>query len=402
MTAGVSGSGAAADTALRVLVLAPTPFFGDRGCHVRIYEEVRALTSRGVRCRIVTYPTGGDRPDVDVVRAVAVPGVDVAPLGFSPGRPLLDLSVLLSAYRQAARFRPHVIHAHLHEGIAIGVALRAGYRVPLIADLQGSLVSELVDQGVVTESGLLAGGIRQIERWLVRRPSRVLTSSGHGVSLLAEQGVDPRLLTTLPDGVDVDVFSPRAPDPALLARLDLVDKRVVVFLGVLTDYQGVDVLLDVATILSRRAPDIHLLVLGYPNEEHYRAQARARGLTGVISFPGRVPYTDAPDWLALGTIAVSPKRSLTEANGKLLNYMACGLPVVATETPVNKELLGEAGVFAPIGDADHFANRILELFSDPAAARRLGDTLRERAETVFSWSAIAAQLEHVYRDTLSR
>ena len=383
-----------------MLVIAPTPFFGDRGCHVRIYEEIRALGALGVESVVVTYPTGQDVPDVRTVRAWAIPGIHAGPLGFSPGRPVLDLAVLLAAHREIQRFSPHLLHAHLHEGIAIGVVLRAWHRLPLVADLQGSLTAEMVDQGVMGSRGVMATLMGAVERWLVRRPDRTLTSSSHGVPLLTAQGVDRRSVTSLPDGVDLEAFRPEPADPALVERLGLVGKRTVVFLGVLTDYQGVDLLLDIAAIMAPTNPDVHVLVLGYPNEERYRAEAKARGLDEVMTFPGRVPYADAAQWLGVGAVAVSPKRSVTEANGKLVNYMACGLPVVASDLPVNRELLGESGVYAPIDDAEAFAGRISELLADPERAREIGAALRMRAETEFAWPSLAKQLEGTYRDMM--
>ena len=385
---------------LRVLVIAPTPFFGDRGCHVRIYEEIRALEALGVESLVVTYPTGQDLPDVRTARARPVPGIKAGPLGFSPGRPILDLAVLVAAHREIRRFHPHLLHAHLHEGIAIGVALRAWHRLPLVADLQGSLTAEMVDQGVMGSDGVMATLVRAVERWLVRRPDRTLTSSSYGIRLLTALGVDQRSVTSLPDGVDLETFCPEPADRLLVERLGLVGKRIVIFLGVLTDYQGVDLLLDVAAIMVRTNPDVHVLVLGYPNEERYRAEAKARGLDEVMTFPGRVPYADAAQWLSVGEIAVSPKRSVTEANGKLLNYMACGLPVVASDSPVNRELLGESGVYAPIDDAEAFAARLSELLADPERGRTIGAGLRARAETEFAWPSLAKQLEGVYRNMI--
>ena len=385
---------------LRVLVIAPTPFFGDRGCHVRIYEEGRALASLGVQCSVVTYPTGRDLPDVRTVRAWAIPGIKAEPLGFSPGRPILDLAVLLAADREIRRFRPHLLHVHLHEGIAIGVALRTWHRLPLVADLQGSLTAEMVDQGVMGAAGTMATLTRRVERWLVRRPDRTLTSSTHGVQLLTAQGVDPRRVRSLPDGVDVEAFHPRTPDAALVERLGLAGRRVVVFLGVLTDYQGVDLLLDIAAIMARTDPDVHMLVLGYPNEDRYREKAKARGLDRMMTFPGRVPYADAARWLCVGEVAVSAKRSLTEANGKLLNYMACGLPVVASDTPVNRELLGEPGVYAAVDDSRSFAAKLGELLADPDRARQVGASLRARAQREFAWTELAKRLEGIYRDVV--
>jgi glycosyltransferase involved in cell wall biosynthesis len=104
--------------------------------------------------------------------------------------------------------------------------------------------------------------------------------------------------------------------------------------------------------------------------------------------------------LNLGEVAVSPKRSSTEANGKLLNYMACGLPVVATDTRVNRELLGDAGVLVPVGDADALAASLAAALSDPDAARARGAALRMRVEEEFVWPVLAERLESLYRAVL--
>ncbi len=386
----------------RVLVIAPTPFFGDRGCHVRVYEEVRAIASLGIDSSIVTYPAGRDLDDVRTVRAPYIPGIAGDPIGFAPGRPVLDMAVLLAANREVTRFQPDLLHAHLHEGIAIGTLLQKRHRLPLVADLQGSLTAEMVDQGVFRDDGLPATLMRSIERWLVRQPTRLVTSSNQVVSLLKAQGVEPHRISPLPDGVDVTVFSPQPRDRELVQKLGLVGKKVVVFLGVLTDYQGVDLLLDVAEVFAKSDPDIHLLVLGYPNETKYQSKARARGIDASITFPGRVPYGDAAKFLCLGDVAVSPKRSLTEANGKLLNYMGCGLPVVASDTPVNRELLGEKGVFAPVDDARAFVAELRQLLGDRPRAIDLGSALRRRAEDNYSWPSLAKHLESVYREAMIR
>ena len=101
-------------------------------------------------------------------------------------------------------------------------------------------------------------------------------------------------------------------------------------------------MVDAMRIVVDRSPDAHLLLMGYPNEERYRRLVRARGLSRSVTVTGRIDYRHAPSRLNLGEIAVGPKRSLSEANGKLLNYMACGLPTVATDTPVNRDILGDA------------------------------------------------------------
>ncbi len=64
------------------------------------------------------------------------------------------------------------------------------------------------------------------------------------------------------------------------------------------------------------------------------------GLTAQdVAFTGKIPYDRAPEYLAFGDVAVAPKLSATEGSGKILNYMAMGLPVVAYDTPVSREYL---------------------------------------------------------------
>lgn len=382
---------------LRVLVVAPTPFFGDRGCHVRIYEEVRGLAARGVEARVVTYPTGRDLDGLAITRARSWFGVEAGALGPTWGRPLLDLSLFDACRRVVREFRPHLVHGHLHEGIAIGTVLRACHGLPLVADLQGSLTEELADHRFIPERGVLRELASFAESWLLRRPDRIVTSSSHGAALLRQQGVDAGRIVALPDGVDVGVFRPCPPDMELSRQLGLERRRVVVFLGVLTDYQGVDLLLEAVPAVVRLRPDAHFLVMGYPNERHYRQLARSRGIGDAVTFTGRVPYEQAPRWLNLGDVAVSPKRSRTEANGKLLNYMACGLPVVATDTPVNRELLGDAGVFATVGDAAALAGCLVDMLANPQDARARGAALRRRAEEEFAWPVLIRRLEALYR-----
>ncbi|HIN11263.1 MAG TPA: hypothetical protein EYM63_06555, partial [Acidobacteria bacterium] len=156
--------------ARRVLVIAPTPFFGDRGCHVRILEEVRGLQARGADVLVATYATGNDVAGVRTARAPNVPGLRAPALGPSYGRPFLDTLLLGTTLRAARRFRPDIVHAHLHEGIAVGLIAARLVGSPLVADLQGSLQSELVDHRFLRNGGLRSAPGRHLGRRAAARP----------------------------------------------------------------------------------------------------------------------------------------------------------------------------------------------------------------------------------------
>jgi glycosyltransferase involved in cell wall biosynthesis len=386
---------------MRVLMVAPTPFFGDRGCHIRILEEARALRPLGVEVQVVTYHVGRDVPEVPTVRMRRVPWVRALPVGFSIHKPYLDALLLGATLRAARRFRPDVLHGHLHEGAAIAAVVGRLHGRPAVADLQGSVAGEMIAHGHLAPRGPLPALVRTLERRVLRWPLRLVASSSNFARELVEAwGLPGERVMLLPDGIDPEFLQPRAAPDDLRDRLGLVGKRVVVYLGVLTEYQGVDDLLAAWPVVRARVPDAHLLLMGHPNVEHYRARAAALGLGGSVTLTGRIAYPETPRHLALGEVAVSAKHVSTEANGKLLSYMAMGLPAVAYDGPVSRELLGEHGVFVPMRDVRAFGAAVADLLRDPQEQKLRGHALRERVVAEFAWPVLAARLLDVYRRVL--
>ena len=107
-------------------------------------------------------------------------------------------------------------------------------------------------------------------------------------------------------------------------------------------------------------------------------------------------------FLALGDMAVAPKLSLTESAGKLLNYMAVGLPTVAFDTPVAREYLGHSGILAERGNAESLADRLLEILIDPDLGRAIGQRLRQRAIEQFEWRQSAHIILDAYAQLTGR
>jgi glycosyltransferase involved in cell wall biosynthesis len=116
-----------------------------------------------------------------------------------------------------------------------------------------------------------------------------------------------------------------------------------------------------------------------------------------VLFPGRIAYQDAPGLLVVGDVAVAPKLSTTEGNGKLFNYMAMRLPVVATDTPINRSILGELGHLVPLDRPDLLADAIERAFDDSDGER---SALRRRVIDCYSWEQRVTELERVYLQVL--
>jgi len=389
-----------AEGKLRVLMIAPTPFFADRGCHVRILEEARILLRRGHDVRVATYHIGRDLPDIPSCRIPGIPWYRKLSAGPSWHKPYLDILLFFKSVSVARDFRPHLIHAHLHEGAFLGLFLKMLLGVPLLFDCQGSMTTEMADHGFVRKGGMLYRLFRCLEGFVNRGTDHIITSSGPAARELREDwGVPEGRVSALMDGVNADEFRP-CPGEDARAKMGLPpDVPVAVFLGVMNRYQGMDILLEVVRRVKERGVPLHFLVMGFP-EEDYRRKALESGLDDRITFTGRIDYREAARCLSAGDVALSPKISLAEANGKLFNYMACGLPTLAFDTPVNREILGDAGVYAAFADASDYADKLVMLATDPVMRRELAVKGRERAVGRHSWEARGEELEKVYGELL--
>lgn len=384
-------------------MVAPTSFFADYGCHIRILEETRTLQQMGHAVTIVTYRNGRNLPGLDIRRTLPIPWRQHYEVGSSRHKVAFDALLGAETLALLMRQRFDVIHTHLHEGALIGLVLGRLFGIPVLFDFQGSLTEEMIDHNFLRRNSNVHSILRKLECWIDHAAPLILTSSANAERILIEDfQSDPTRIRSLQDCVNTSEFRPADTfDPAELAQLRTrlgipAAARIIVYLGLLAEYQGTPHLLQAMQAILPHHPDVHLLMMGFPGVEHYQRMAAALGVQDRVTFTGRVFYEEAARHLALGTVAVAPKLSLTEGAGKLLNYMAMGLPTVAFDTPVAHEYLGGAGLFANRGESASLAAQILRVFDDPALGAGLGRALRQRAIDHFQWQRAGAQLEAAY------
>jgi glycosyltransferase involved in cell wall biosynthesis len=206
----------------RVLMIAPTPFFADRGCHVRILGEAKALIALGYDLVLCTYGLGRDVDGIPTARAVPVPWYKKLSAGPSFHKFYIDLLLLWKVIHVCRKFRPDILHAHLHEGIVIGKIASLLFGIPLVADLQGSLTVELIDHKFLPKARWLVRLMYWIERKINEMPSHLIVSCSQTAQKCTEIfGISAQRVSSVMDGVDPDVFSPQGKDPVLQAKLGI-------------------------------------------------------------------------------------------------------------------------------------------------------------------------------------
>lgn len=382
-------------------MIAPTSFFADYGCHVRILEEASILQGLGNQVTICTYHRGRDIAGLDTRRTAAIPWRTNYEVGSSRHKVAFDALLAWKSLSVALEIRPNIVHGHLHEGALIGSFVSKAVGVPLVFDFQGSMTGEMIDHGFLDPRGKFYRPLRWLEERIVHLPKAIITSSYHAAELLQNEFNCPgNKITTISDCVNANFFSPtQSPQSVSELKRTLgipAEREVVVYLGLLAQWQGTDLLLEAAAELLMRRPNVHFLVMGFPSVEIYRGMALNLGLEDHVTFTDRIPYEQAPSYLALGDVAVAPKMSATEGSGKLLNYMAMGLPTVSFDVPVSQEYLGDLGIYAKPGDASSLALALEMALDNKQDSQMKGLALRKRVIERYSWSVAAESILQVY------
>jgi len=202
--------------------------------------------------------------------------------------------------------------------------------------------------------------------------------------------------------VDTDTFSGNENTSILRDQLKIdPQKKIVIFTGLLNKYQGIDYLLESIPAVVDQVKNICFLIVGFPNVDMYKSKARDIGIEDYVLFTGKVNYNEIPKYLSLADIAVSPKIPESgEANLKLFTYMASALPTVVFDHSVNREILGDLGVYAKFADTLSLAECIIKLLKDEALSKELSVKLREKAVRDYSWKRSGEKINEVYNKIL--
>jgi len=382
---------------MKILMIAPTPFFADRGCHTQIYEEIKALQGLGHEIILCTYNLGREMPGVKTARSLVFPWYKKLSAGPSYTKIFLSPFLLYTTIKTIIKFRPEIIHAHLHEGAVIARVCKIFFpRKKYLFDMQGSLTGECLQHSFVKPNGLgykiISFFEKKIAHWFF-----VITQSANMLKELENLGVGADRMANVRDGVDTDIFKPRPIDEDLMRQLKIDPaKPRVIYMGLLEKYQGADVMFKAFKIVAEKINEVRFIIIGFPNIEKYRDDCRGLGIEKSVLFLGRIEYGKLPAYLSLAEVAVAPKISLTEGDGKIYNYMAMGLPTAAFDRGVAREILGETGVFAKLNDSVDLAEKIVHLLNNKAEARVLGEKARARAVAELSWQAVGERINNAY------
>lgn len=354
------------------------------GAEQQLLELVRGLDKSRFRPIVAPlYPGGPLDPEFRAVSGVEV--VDLNRRGKYDPSPLASLALLLRARRV------DVVQPFLSPSTFFGLVPSLLMRTP---------VKVITERCGVRRSRKLGYKLyRTSEDWLTRYADAVVPNSAAGRDLLIERGIPPEKIRVIYNGVNRERLGvDRARATSHRARLGAAgDGHVVGILASLTPAKGHETLLRALAVAASRRPGLRCAVIGDgPLRSRLEALAAELGIADRVVFFGN--QRRVADFLAACDLLVSASRDNEGCSNSILEAMALGVPVIATDLGGNRELVEDrvTGRLVPVGDHLALAAALEAALADPTGRQTIAARARRMIESRFSLERMVRDYDNLY------
>ena len=379
---------------MRILLLAPHPFFQERGTPIDVLLVLRVLSERpDTTVDVLTYHEGVDveLPNIRIHRIRAPRFASGIKPGFSAKKLFCDLLMFFGAWRMARHGRYDLVHAG-EEAVFIAMALKRAFGIPYAYDLDSSIAQQMVEKRPALRP--FAPLFNRLERLAIRGAMICFPVCMALEDLCRENGA--RKTVTLHD--ISQLANPGAATTGQLRRELGIHGVLFLYIGNLESYQGIDLLLESFDLASAVDPGISLVVIGgAPDDvDRYRLRAEQMGFGNRCAVLGPRPFGDLDAYLAEADVLVCPRIRGINTPMKVFPYLHSGRPVLATDIRTHNQILTTREAWLVPPHPQEFAAGMLRLAQDPDLRRRLGEKGREFVEAGHTFAAHRQRLSEAY------
>lgn len=370
---------------MKILMLAPEPFFQPRGTPISVYQRIKVLSDLGHDVDLVTYHLGEDK-EIKNLKISRIPNIffiKKIKIGPSLKKIPLDFLLFLKASGKLLRNKYDLIFSH-EEGALFGVILSKISGIPHIYDMHSSLPQQL-ENFDFSRSKLLKRMFLGMERFILKNSSAIIVICLDLLKQVEQEGYADKAIL-LENFIDFDTREFSA-EEIRQKRKEFAseDKKIVLYAGNFQPYQGIPLLLEAASqIMDDRV--VFVLVGESPaavKRERYKAQEL--GIAGKVFFTGQVSPSQMPLFISLADVLVSPRLSGTNTPLKIYSFLKSGKPVVATNLWTHTQILSDQISVLVEPDAECMAEGIAFALFDQRAQER-ANFAKEKADRDYTYS----------------
>lgn len=380
---------------MRILVLAPHPFYIDRGTPIDVDILVRALCELGHEVHLATLHAGEDRdyPGLTIHRIEEPRGVGMPSPGFSGAKLKCDVRLFGLARRLVRELKPDVIHAG-EEAVFMARWFKATKRIPYVYDMDSSIAQQMVEQmGFLKPFAWFFDAFEGIGV----KGAVACAPVCHALADVAKRQGAKRLVT-LHDISQLDVASLK-PTGWLREKYGIgASSTLLVYCGNLQTYQGVDLLIEGLQDALSGGADVDAVIAGGETSqiEAYRAKAERLGIGGRVHLIGRWPAARLGELLIEGDILTAPRTMGINTPQKVFPYLHTGRAVLVTDLPTHSQILTQEVCRLAPADPAGFGRAIAELAADAGARSALGKSGKLFAEREHTYPAHVRRVSELY------
>ena len=280
---------------MKILVIAPQPFFSPRGTPFSVYYRTLVTSEQGNEIDFLTYGQGQDVniPNVNIIRIPKFAFLGDVKIGPSFLKLFLDVFILFKMVKLLLQNRYEVVHAH-EEAVFFAYFFKPIFKFKLIYDMHSSLVQQLTNFNFTT-SKIIIGIFKKLEDSCLKSAEAIITICPDLSDYVSSIITDKSKHFLIENSIFDDVFLKDGKTSDSLEHVDRIlvrepNKKLIVYAGTLEKYQGIDILINSFPFVVEKDPDSLLLIMGGNDRQidFYRNLAESLGVKEKIIFTGRV------------------------------------------------------------------------------------------------------------------
>ena len=379
---------------MKILVLAPHPFYQERGTPIAVDLLLKTLSDRGDEVDLLTFHEGRDRsyPGLKIRRIKPWFPVQKIKPGFSLKKLVCDVHLFARFLHLMTTQKYDIVHA-VEEAAFMALLACPLRKVPYIYDMDSSMTTQLIDKMKPLKK------LEALLRLLEGLPMRFARIVMPMCDALADEARlrGARSVIVLKD---VSLVGYAAETQSVIhLKKDLgADKKIVMYIGNLESYQGIDLLLTSVNLVYKDLPELAVVIIGGAEVDirKYRHLSKKLGLDQIVHFYGKKPVADIAAYMRQADLLVSPRIQGLNTPMKVYSYLHSKTAVLATDLPTHTQVMTDKIAVLAAAETQAFADAMQTILCDDSRRDTLARAAYHHIEKEHSYAAFKRQVNTAY------